>query len=524
MCVKVVRLPPGPPDADGNPTKLGLDDFLVAHGPDAFRKLLGAATDAEPPIAVAPIEAADDPHRLARLFIKEHCEHADGRTLRYWREEWQHFDGRSYRPLPDAELRGESTASVKAEMDRLNLIAQQLAAAKNEKPPAVRKITKGMIGNIELALGSMTCLPSTVEPPSWWDGREWQRRNIIAMSNGLLDLDALFAGRADVLLPHSPRWFSTTCLPYPFDPDADCPRWRAVLARNLEGDAERIDLLQEWYGLCAVQDMAMQKFMVFEGEGANGKSVACAALEAMLGPENCSHVPLELFGERFQLTPTIGKLANIAAEIGEIDKAAEGILKAFTSGDTLQFDRKHKPPIQAAPSARLTFSTNNRPRFTDRSGGLWRRMILFPFRVAIDENDPSRVRGMDKPQWWQSSGELPGMFNWSLAGLHRLRQQKQFTRSHVCEHALAEYRIESNPARIFLLDRCRESPDGQTPCGELYQAYRTWCQASGYSPLADRTFGKEVKRVFPKAERREIGPRGCRAYCYCGVAADRLNG
>src|SRR5262249_21140138 len=161
--------------------------------------------------------------------------------------------------------------------------------------------------------------------------------------------------------------------------------------------------------------------------------VACAALEALLGSGNCAHVPLEVFGERFQLTPTVGKLANIASEVGELDKAAEGILKSFTSGDPMQFDRKYKPPIQAVPTARLVLATNNRPRFSDRSGGLWRGMILMPFRVVIAENDPGRVFGMDKPAWWEASGELPGMLNWSLAGLDRRRRQGQFTRSEVCE-------------------------------------------------------------------------------------------
>jgi P4 family phage/plasmid primase-like protien len=240
----------------------------------------------------------------------------------------------------------------------------------------------------------------------------------------------------------------------------------------------------------------------------------------MLGAENCSHVPLELFGERFQLATTVGKLANIASEVGELDKAAEGFLKSFTSGDPMQFDRKHKPPIQAVPTARLVLATNNRPRFSDRSGGLWRRMILLPFRVAIAEDDPARVFGMDKPAWWEASGELAGILNWALVGLDRLRQQNWFTRSTVCEEALAEYRVENNPARMFLTESCRASPEGRVPCGSLYRAYRSWCQANGYSPLADRSFGKEVRRVFPQAERREIGPRGGRVYAYCGVMAD----
>jgi hypothetical protein len=35
-----------------------------------------------------PIESPDDPHRLARLYLEQHCRHSDGLTWRFWREEW----------------------------------------------------------------------------------------------------------------------------------------------------------------------------------------------------------------------------------------------------------------------------------------------------------------------------------------------------------------------------------------------------------------------------------------------------
>jgi P4 family phage/plasmid primase-like protien len=517
--VKVVRLPGGDPGANGSASKVGLDDYLVAHGADAFRELLKTAVNPAPAVAVAPQEAFDDPHKLGRLFVSEHCQHRNELTLRSWREEWRRWDGSAYRELPDAEVTAEVTISVKAEMDRVNLIAQKLAAEKGDKAPAVRKVNTALISNVELALASLTVWPGTVEPPAWYDGKTWQRRNLITLSNGLLDLDALFAGETAVLLPHSPRWFSFQCLPYSFDPSADCPKWLAFLERNLEADRERIALLQEWFGLCLTPDSSRQKFLLLVGEGGNGKSVVCSVLEVVLGAENCSHVPLEIFGKRFQLAPTIGKLANISSEIGELDKAAEGFLKSFTSGDPMQMDRKYKSPIQAVPTARLVLATNNLPRFSDRSSGLWRRMILMPFRVTIDENDPRRIFGMDKPSWWEASGELPGILNWSLMGLDRLRQQDRFTHSKICEDALTEYRTENNPARMFLLESCRESAEGQVPCGDLYRSYRSWCDEHGYSPLAERAFGKEVRRVFPKCERRQVGSREMRLYSYCGITA-----
>src|SRR5262249_22303426 len=154
--------------------------------------------------------------------------------------------------------------------------------------------------------------------------------------------------RPDVLRPHSPAWFSPVCLPYAHDPAADCPGWKNALGRSLGGDAERVALVQEWFGYCLLPDTSLQKFMMAYGEGENGKSVLCAALTALLGEANVANVPLERFGERFALTQTLGKLANVASEVGELDRAAEGTLKSFTGGDRMMFDRKGKDPVEAA--------------------------------------------------------------------------------------------------------------------------------------------------------------------------------
>ena len=489
-----------------------------ASVPDATGN--GHAATSEKPLL--PVESFDDPTRLAKLYLAKGCERSDGLTLRYWREQWCRWDGTAYKVLPDSELRAHLQQVIHAEFVRIHLLQLKAWQVKPEgRKPTVRKITKALISNTELALASLTVLAATVEQPSWWDGSGWTKRNLIALQNGLFDLDAFFARQAEILLPHTPRWFSATCLPYPFDVDADCPpKWRVVLSRNLEGDGERSAVLQEWFGLSTTADTTRQKFLALVGEGGNGKGVICAVMEAMIGKENCSHVPLEVFGERFQLTASIGKLINICSEVGELDKVAEGFLKSFTAaGVPMQFDRKFKPPMQAVPTARLVLCTNNLPRFSDRSGGLWRRMILMPLNVVIADDDPSRIFGMDESDWWVKSGEMPGIFNWALAGLDRLRNQNQgrFTKSKVCEEALAQYRLENNPARLFLTETCEISSDGHEPCGSLYQSYRRWCQDSGYAPLADRAFGKEVKRAFPNARRRQAGPRGSRFWVYAGI-------
>jgi putative DNA primase/helicase len=343
------------------------------------------------------------------------------------------------------------------------------------------------------------------------------RRNLIAMANGLIDLDALLEGKpsSECILPHSPEWFSSIRLPYAFDKNAQAPKWLAFLERNLEMDLDRINLLQEWAGYLLLPDTGQQKFLVLEGDGSNGKSVYCAAIAGMLGSENCSHVPLEQFGERFSKTQTLGKLVNICADVGELDKVAEGYLKSFTSGDVMFFDRKGIAGVECIPTARLMFACNNRPRFSDRSSGIWRRMLIIPWMLEIAVSE--RVPNMDKAWWWEQQGELPGIFLWALRGLVRLRQQGRFTESLLSKEAVEEYREESNPARAFLKDHCEASSASAIHSSFLYEHYGRWAARNGYRPLSERVFGKEVRRVFPKVERKKGGGRTDRYWYYQGI-------
>jgi P4 family phage/plasmid primase-like protien len=465
------------------------------------------------------LKEPNDPSRLARVFLAERCWHETGHTLRKWRAQWWRWSGSAYKCMTEDELAAEIWPVVETEFDKT--YRQQLAQPKEgKKPRQVLKVTNSLVENVLGALAGMTTVGGDLEQPRWIDQETGGGSGeLIAMKNGLLDLGALMSGlesQETGLSPHSPLWFSRVCLPYDFDPGAQCPKWMAFLEKNLEGDAERIALLQEWFGYCLTPDTSQQRFLVLEGEGCNGKSVACAVLTALLGEANVSHVALEGFGQRFTLTQTLGKLANIASEVGEIDKVAEGVLKSFTSGDRMMFDRKNIDPVEALPSARLVLATNNRPRFSDRSGGIWRRLLLMPFRVQIKQEE--RVYGMDKAGWWLQQGELPGVFNWAIEGLKRLRERGCFTEPKVCQEAVADYKTDCNPAREFLKELCKESKSGRALVETVYGDYQSWCKANGYQPMSNANFGKELARTYPSVTKERGTAKDDRRNVYVGLA------
>jgi putative DNA primase/helicase len=283
----------------------------------------------------------------------------------------------------------------------------------------------------------------------------------------------------------------------------------------LEGDPERIAVIQELFGYCLVPGNWLHKFFLFEGQGANGKSVALKMLEAMLGRDNISSVPLGLFGERFQLVSTIGKLANIAPEADSSDKPHMGMLKAFTAGDTITIDRKNLTSVQVVPTAKLVIAANSRPTFVDRSEGLWRRLVPVPFNVTIPEDK------QDKRLTEKLAMELPGIFNWALKGLKRLNHQGRFTESTLVKAATEEYKLECNPVRLFLAEvglQADPSGDRFVEVNDLYGSYAQWSKANGFQSLNSSNFGKELRKSFPKVKRTQRTVHGHRTSVYLGVA------
>jgi P4 family phage/plasmid primase-like protien len=456
-------------------------------------------------------ESITNPHRLAREFLAE-------RPFRYWRDLYLEYDGKKYVHVADKEMRALLTGFIEArfrqvyqaQVARYERLLREWEAVKEGKPPkspALMAVHSALLRDVTLAVNDLALLRGTYAMPCLLP--EGKDHNYLALDNGNLDLDD------GTLRPHTPDWFSTVCLPYPYIPGAKAPQWEAVLARNLEGDVQRIALLQEFFGYCLVKTTDGQACLILFGEGGNGKSVVLAVLRALLGADNISTVPLENFAQRFAMAQTLGMLANVCPEIGEIDRTAEGVLKSYISGDRMFFEKKGKDGFSAPPTARLVLATNSVPRFMDKSEGIWRRLFLMPMTVQIPQEE--RKVGLDKETSWIESGELPGILEWALAGLRRLRANGfRFTMPDVCKAALAEHRLESDPTRAFLLERYEAGDDAEPILArDLYLEYRLFCDTFGHrNPMNNISFGRQIRRLFPIARSDAVrcGSEGVQRY------------
>jgi putative DNA primase/helicase len=506
---KVVRLPAGDPGPDGTPAKIGLDDFLVSRGPDALRELLAAALEPAPPEkGLTPNEAPDDPHRLGRLFIGERCQHPDGVTLHFWREEWNRWDGSAWRILPDKELRAEVTASAKAEMDRINLIAQKLAD-RNKPLPAVRKVTVRLLADVAQALQSLTVLPSRTEAPAWIYGDgPFGAAEVLACRNRLIHLPSLVAGKKH-FAPPTPRFFSPNCLDFDFDLQAPAPAdWLTFLAELWPDDAESVGTLQEWFGYFLTPDTRQQKILMLVGPKRSGKGTIARVVRGLVGTENVACPTLSSLGTNFGLWPLLGKTVAMIQDArlsGRTDAAAVAERLLSISGEDAQtIDRKFLPPVTTKLYARFMLLTNELPRLKDASGALPGRMILLPLtRSWYGQEDTALTDRLLET--------LPGILLWAIAGWQRLRERGRFVQPDAGKEMIGELTDLASPVGAFVRERCQIGPSCQIERFVLFNAWKCWCEQQGREPGDTATFGRDLRAAVPSLgdtqPRTEAGER-----------------
>lgn len=312
------------------------------------------------------------------------------------------------------------------------------------------------------------------------------------LKNGILDLVT------GDLLAHTPEYYSTLQTDLDFDPLAICPLWREHLNLVLPVREEQY-LMAEMFGYCLVPDTSLQKGFLLYGEGNNGKSVCTDVLEAMVGEQNCGALELKDFGNQFRPAQLKNKLINISGEQSSEGLVDDAIVKKIISGDPITVEKKYENAYRDRLFARFIVNCNILPKTRDKTRGWYRRWIIIPFKMEVEDYD--RVPNFSKEI---IKTELSGVLNWALLGLMRLRKNGDFSIPPSSSEALEEYKQEINPTLQFMEERLYKERDSAlhkynepgTLLGDIYGSYKAWCENNGYKPLNSGNLAHEVEKYF----------------------------
>jgi len=325
-------------------------------------------------------------------------------------------------------------------------------------------------------------------------------KEFIPLKNGVL-----WRGNEYRLLPHSPVFGYTYCLPVLYNPDATCPKIEKFLSEVVE--KENIQILYEIPASCLLQSPDYHFAYMLVGSGSNGKSTYLNLIEKFLGSENISNVSLqELCEDRFKAAQLVGKLANIHTDLPKQPIKYTGRFKVLTGGDRITVERKYKDPFEFTNTARLIFAANELPEVTDTTYAFWRRWIIVEFPNKFPPN-PDLIKELTTEE------ELSGFLNKVLEALTRLEIKGEPTRTETVEKAMEMWMRRANSVYAFVQDCIERDPQGFETKDDVYNAYVEFCEENNLKPLSKNIFSQELQKYIRLTTgRKKIG--GERVYVW----------
>jgi putative DNA primase/helicase len=505
--VKVIRLPARDPGPDGTPAKIGLDDFLVARGPDAFRELMAKAEeprrpeDAEKPGDDIHLTDTGNARRLAERHGKDlRFEHSWGKWLVWSETRWaEDRTGEIKRRAKETIASLYSWALKRSAKIGQEMTEQGTDATPAERKDELKRITRVMqwclTSEAAKYINAMIDLAKS-EPGIPIQAGELDRNPFfLNCLNGTLDL------RTGVLREHDRQDYLTKIIPVAYDPDAKCPLWERFLFEIMDENQDLVDYLRRVVGYATTGDVSEQCLFFLHGGGANGKSTFLGVLQEMLGcyamqavPEllmvrNGEHHPTEradLFGKRF--------VATIETEDGK--RMAEALVKQLTGQDRIRSRRMREDFWEFDPTHKIVLAANHKPVIRGDDLGIWRRIRLIPFNYTV----PAEKKDKGLPD--KLKAELPGILAWAVRGCLEWQRIGLADPEEVFQ-ATDRYKAEMDTIAEFVQACCHVHPELRVRVGELFDEFRHW---SGDHQITPRQFSRKMEaKGFAKSDKSTGG-------------------
>ncbi len=415
------------------------------------------------------------PHTTAKQFLSSTADAEGMPDVRRWEGDYWHAEGTNYSRRPEEIVRADLYTYTDGKRDALS--------------GAPIKPDRALVETTEHALRA-AALIHVDRTPAWLGDADYPADEIVPFVNGLLHV------ATRTFIPATRRFFGLNAVGFPYDPNAPRPaRWLAFLEELWPGDAQSKATLQEFFGLVLTPDTSHQKIFLLIGPKRSGKGTIARVLQNLVGESNVTAPTISSLGQHFGLEPLIGKTlaimpdARISART-DLGVVVENLLRI--SGEDMQsVPRKHRENFNAKLSTRFLMISNELPAFTDQSGALASRFIILRLTQSFFGREDRALTQRLLP-------ELPGIANWALEGLDRLRRRGHFCQPAASRDMLQQLEDLVSPIKAFLAECCEVVPGASVECGALYDTWRAWTMGQGRERVTTiQVFGRDLSAAVP---------------------------
>ena len=333
-------------------------------------------------------------------------------------------------------------------------------------------------------------------------------RNLIGFSNGVFDT------RTGQFRQHSKTDWLLIASELPFSPPEEgetlashAPNFWKWLRRSVANNDRKTDRVLAALFMVLANRYDWQLFLEVTGPGGSGKSVMAEICTMLAGKANTVSASMKALEDARDRALVVGYSLIIMPDMTRYAGDGAGI-KAITGGDKVSIDPKHKAPYSTRIQAVVLAVNNNAMTFSDRSGGISRRRVIFNFSEVVPEDERDTMLAE------KIEGELAVIIRHLLTRFARQDEAKRLLHEQQkSEEALAIKREGDS-----LVDFCGYLMasvvcDGMfignaeivpfSPRRYLYHAYMTYMRANGLNkPVSLMRFGTDMPGAMAEYGKR----------------------
>jgi putative DNA primase/helicase len=309
---------------------------------------------------------------------------------------------------------------------------------------------------------------------------------LLGVGNGVVDL------RSARLLPNQPDELITRHADADFDIGAKCPRWLQFLDEVFDSDQSTIKSVQHLLGY-TLTGLTIEEVLIFcVGFGANGKSIFGNVTAAILG-DYAKTAPSSMLAAR--RTDDHGPRADVAmlagARLVSVNELPAGLqldeqmVKQIAGREPISARHLYGDFFTYQPRFTCWVRTNHKPIIKGDDDGIWRRIVILPFRRKFSEKE--RDPGLEG----KLMAERDGILRWMVEGAaHYLKHGLYLSPSMQDERK--QYRKDSDLLGEFLEERMTATVGARVEQREFYSAWSIWCQQNGTVSGSKKTFTQRL--------------------------------
>lgn len=380
---------------------------------------------------------------------------------------WAVWDGKRWNtePVAGAHTRSLGTRTIEHIKNEADLVQGDSKDAE-ERRKEIKQFAQKCRNNhfLDQMLERAKDNNKLIRTPEKWDAD----LHLLNVQNGTLNIseDNL------ELENHNPEQFITKIAGTRYDESADCPRFKKFMSEIFQGDEDTVRSLQKAFGYSLTGSTELRNSWFLVGGGSNGKSVLLEIINRVMGDYGKKTNNKLLISDDLDQGALLAELKGIrftfCSELDEGKPLKTAFFKDIVGGEDLETRKMYQEHFTFTPQFKLFLGTNNLPKITEDTHGIWSRIRVIPFRETFyttDEIEDMKQAGTytldvklrdETLKDYILDNELPGVLNWCLDGLRAYRREG-YADSEAIREATRIYRTEEDILAEWLEDNCDTS-------------------------------------------------------------------